>query len=354
MDRSALGWNPFFQQHFESLDDPALAPARVARQDRQLCLVYTDAGELTARLAGRLRHEAASPADLPAVGDWVAVEPRPAEGAATIRAVLPRTSCFLRKAAGSHADEQVVAANVDSVFLVSGLDGDFSPRRIERYLTVAWDSGAAPVVVLNKADLCGDVAAPVAEAEAVALGVPVLAVSAAERRGLDALAPYLAVGHTVAFLGSSGVGKSTLINALLDAERQAVRAVRADDSRGRHTTTHRELIPLPGGALLMDTPGLRELGLWGDETSLSASFADVEELAARCRFRDCAHRGEPGCAVQQALAEGELAVERWQSYLKLQRELRHLERRRDHKARLAERAKWRKIAIACRKYKKRW
>ncbi len=344
MNLTELGWAPRFAQHFGPFREQGLAPGRVAREERQRYLVCGEQGELTAEVAGRLRHEAASRAELPAVGDWVAVAARPAEGKATIHAVLPRKSAFLRKVAGSHTEEQVVAANVDVVFLVSGLDGDFSPRRIERYLALAWESGAQPVIVLNKADVCADVEARVAETESVAVGVPIHALSATEGRGLEALEAYLGPGGTGAFLGSSGVGKSTLINALLGEEALATAPVREDDSRGRHTTTHRELIVLPGRGLVIDTPGMRELQLWGDQDTLSQAFEDVEALAAACRFRDCAHQGEPGCAVQAALADGTLDSARWQSYLRLQRELRHLERRRDERARRAEEGRWKTIA----------
>jgi len=344
MTLSELGWTPPFAEHFEPFREQGLAPGRVARQERQRYLVCGEQGELAAEVAGRLRHEARSRRDLPAVGDWVALDARPAEGTATIHTVLPRQSAFVRKIAGGHTEEQVVAANVDVVFLVSGLDHEFSLRRLERYLTLVWESGAAPVVVLNKADLCPDVEARVREAEAVALGVPILAVSAAGNQGLDALRGHVTSGHTAALLGSSGVGKSTIINRLLGRDVLEVAPVREDDSRGRHTTTHRELIPLPDGGLVIDTPGMRELQLWADGHGLEHAFDDIAELAARCRFRDCAHSGEPGCAVQQALADGTLDVARWHSYLKLQRELRHLERRKDQKARLAEEGKWKKIA----------
>ena len=352
MGLTDLGWTPDLARHFEPFARQGLAPARVAREERQAYLVCTEQGELTAELAGKMRHEAASRGDLPAVGDWVAVAPRPTEGKATVLAVLPRTSAFSRKVAGGHTQEQVVAANVDTVFLVCGLDHEFNLRRLERYLTLVWESGAAPVVVLNKAYVCPDVEAHVGEAESVALGVPIHAISATERLGFDALEAHLGVGRTAAFLGSSGVGKSTIINRLLGTELLKTSAVRDDDSRGRHTTTHRELIVIPGKGMVIDTPGMRELQLWADGDGLRQAFDVIEALAAQCRFGDCAHHSEPGCAVQQALADGALAAERWQSYLKLQRELRHLERRKDQKARLAEEAKWKDIARLQRARKK--
>ena len=345
MNLSDLGWDPFFAQQFEPFASQGLEPARVALEHKTVYTVCGERGDLSAAVAGRLRFEAASRGSLPAVGDWVAIEPPLGEGQARIQAVLPRKSAFVRKVAGAETQEQVVVANVDTVFLVSGLDGELNPRRIERYLAVAWESGATPIVLLNKADVCEDAAASVADLEAFAPGVPALPMSAVSGVGLDALAPYLVAGRTVAFLGSSGVGKSTLINALLGAPRQEVQAVREDDRRGRHTTTRRELILLSGGALVIDTPGMRELQLWDGEDALQDTFGDVEGLAARCRFRDCAHGTEPGCAIREAIESGALDAGRLRSYLKLQRELDHLARRKDHKGRLAEKAKWKKIAL---------
>jgi ribosome biogenesis GTPase len=250
----------------------------------------------------------------------------------------------------------VVAANVDTVFLIAGLDHDFNPRRIERYLALAFESGAAPVVVLNKADLVGDVEARIAEIEATAFGVPVVAVSAQERFGLEALEPWLKPGQTVALLGSSGVGKSTLVNALLGGERQATTAVRESDSRGRHTTTYRELVPLPAGALLLDTPGMRGLKLWAGDGSLRSTFQDISALAGGCRFTDCKHAHEPGCAVLTAVEQGALDPARLESWRKLQRELRWLERRQDARARATELAKWKAITKSMKHHPKaeRW
>jgi ribosome biogenesis GTPase len=238
------------------------------------------------------------------------------------------------------------------VFLVTGLDNDFNLRRIERFLTVAWDSGARPVIVLNKTDLCPAFEERVAEVEAVALGIPVHPVCAREADTLAHLHQYLIRGQTVALLGSSGVGKSTITNTLLGTERQAVKAIRESDGRGRHTTSRRELILLPEGGLLIDNPGMREIQLWGDEETLKNAFADVEELTTQCRFRSCRHEGEPGCAVQEALAEEELDSHRYRSYLKLKREFKLLELRKDQRARLSEKSRWRKVAISERKRKK--
>ncbi len=333
----------------------ATTPARVLAVDRDQWTLRLADGERDGRLGGRFRASVDVGSQLPATGDWVLVDRPEAEiGPVRIVALLPRASAFSRstrergRGAPGAADEQVVAANVDAVFLVSGLDNDLNPRRLERYLALAWSSGADPVVVLNKADVAIDLNAAVRAVEKVARGVPVIVVSALELLGLDALGAWLRPGATVALLGSSGVGKSSLANALLGEERQATSAVRARDSRGRHTTTRRELIRLPGGALLLDTPGMRALELWDDGSGLEAAFDDVAEVAARCRFGDCRHEGEPGCAVLAAVDSGELPAERLASHRKLAREVRSVEIRSDPLARTAERKRWRAIQTSVR------
>jgi len=349
-----LGWQPFFEQHFAELCETGDIPARVARQEKTRYLLYGEAGELTAEVSGKLRHDAASRADLPVVGDWVVITPRPNEDTATIHAVLPRKSSFSRKQAGAITEAQVVAANVDTAFLVSGLDGgrNFNLARIERYLTLAYESSANPVIVLNKSDVCDEVERCVQDVERIALGVPIHPVSALTTDGLDDLRAYLTVGQTVVFLGSSGVGKSTLINSLLGDERLAVAAVRKGDHQGRHTTTWRELILLPDGGMLIDTPGMRELQMWGNEDAMRTGFQDIEALAEGCRFRDCRHRGEPGCAVKAAVADGTLDAGRLESYRKQERELAHLARKQSQKARLIEKAKWKQIGKWIRDFTK--
>jgi len=345
----ALGWDGGWKNEFASFFESGYEPARVTCEYREAYDVIGASGELQAEISGRFRHEHPLHKEWPAVGDWVAVAARPQEGAGTIHAVLPRRGCFSRKAAGERTEEQVVAANVDVAFLVTGLDGDFNLRRIERYLTVAWDSGARPVIVLNKADLCADVAGYLSDVENIAFGAPVIALSAATGDGLEALRVLLPPGVTGAFMGSSGVGKSSLVNALTGDARQTTRSVRSDDSRGRHTTTNRELIPLPNGGMIIDTPGMRELQIWTDDDGLETAFPDVEALAAQCRFADCTHNNEPGCAVQEALEKGTLQRDRFRSYGKLQREIQYQALRQDQSARLIEKNRWKKIAKEIRR-----
>ncbi len=327
----SLGWDPHFAALFEPYGAAGLVPGRIVKQFREQCLAAVPAGEMRVEVSGRFRHETEARGDYPAVGDWVAV--RSGGGnRGVVDAVLPRRSVFARKAAGALTEAQIVAANVDTVFLVTGLDGNFNVSRIERYLTAAWESGAFPVVVLNKSDLRADLDAVVGDVERIALGVPVAAVSAREGSNLASLEAHLEPGKTIAFLGPSGVGKSTLINRLLGEERLPTGPVRADDSRGRHTTTHRELVVLPGGALLIDTPGMRELQLWADEDSLDRSFDDILGLAETCRFADCGHGLEPGCAVRAAIESGALEPRRFANYLKQKKELNYLALRQDEKA----------------------
>lgn len=322
MDLKVYGWSSFFEQNFKTFSARGYLPGRVALEHKHIYRVHTGYGEVLAEVSGKLRYNASLREDYPAVGDWVVMAVRAGENRATIQAVLPRKSKFSRKAAGANTAEQIVAANIDTVFLVNALNQEFNVRRNERYLTMAWESGASPVIVLNKADLCGNIAGRVAEVESVAPGVPVHVISCAQNNGLESLSPYLdKKGHTVALLGSSGVGKSTLTNLLTGKELQQVNEVREGDDRGRHTTTYRELILLPSGAMVIDTPGMRELQLWDAGEGLKDTFADIERLARECRFRDCRHEKEPHCAVQKALREEALDPSRFANYLKLQKEL---------------------------------
>jgi ribosome biogenesis GTPase / thiamine phosphate phosphatase len=340
----SYGWSDALQHDFQPFAAQGLVPARVIVQQRNLYRLMAETGEIEGRISGRFAHEAAD-GGYPVTGDWVAAELK--GGAAVIAQVLPRRTVFTRMAAGTAKDRQVVAANVDVALLAASLNADLNLRRLERYLATAYESGAGPIILLTKADACAEPDELIAGVEAIAFGVPVLAVSVRTGQGLAALSALLEPGKTAVLLGSSGVGKSTLVNALAGAERMATREIREDDAHGRHTTTHRELILLPSGALILDTPGMRELALWDAEAGVAAAFAEttaqVEALAQGCRFRDCAHDREPGCAVRAALADGSLDAERWASFQKLRRELAFAVRKEDPLAAAAERKRW--IAI---------
>ncbi|HEY2179026.1 MAG TPA: ribosome small subunit-dependent GTPase A [Caulobacteraceae bacterium] len=345
------GWSPALQEAFAPHAADGLVPGRVIAQHRGSYQLITSAGEVRAEISGRLARDA-DPGGYPAAGDWVAAEPPAGDGPAIIHAVLPRRTAFTRKAAGRAGEAQVVAANVDVAFLVASLNADLNPRRLERYLAAAWQSGAAPVILLTKADTSPDPAAAAGRIEAG--GAPVHILSSVTGEGLDAVRAYLKPGVTAVMVGSSGAGKSTLANVLAGAERMAVGAIREDDARGRHTTSHRELILLPGGGLLLDTPGMRELALFEAEEGVAATFEDIEALAASCRFSNCAHEREPGCAVRAALQAGELDEGRWRSYRKLGRELEHLARQEDPLLREQNRRRWMQIHKANRaRYKAR-
>ena len=345
---SRLGWTPALADTFAPFAAQGLIAGRVALEHTHIYRVITEAGESLARVSGRLRHRAATRADFPAVGDWVAVQPPEQSGDSRIIAVLPRRSRFSRRAAGDPTEEQVVAANIDTVFLVAGLDGDFNPRRIERYLLVAVESGASPVVVLNKADVAEDAAAMADAVRASIADVPVHVVSCRVSGGVDVLRQYLGAGQTAALLGSSGVGKSTIVNRLVGHELLKTETVRESDSRGRHTSTARQMIVLPESGVLIDTPGMRELQLW-DSGDVRDAFDDVEGLAGNCKFRDCRHREEPGCAVLEAVASGALPAGRLQSYHKLQSEQAFHERQVDERAQIEERRRWKVLTKAAQK-----
>ncbi|HVM30944.1 MAG TPA: ribosome small subunit-dependent GTPase A [Candidatus Limnocylindrales bacterium] len=336
------GWTPAVARLFDEHVPPDLAPARVTSEERGRWLVIGGHGEALVSLAGRLRHEAASREDLPAVGDWVGLAAG-SDGGHVIQAVLPRRSRVARPARGDIPGAQVVAANIDLVLVVAALDHDFNLRRLERYMALAWSSGAEPAIVLNKADTCTDLVAHVDAVRSVAPGVPTVVISARAETGLDALAAMLRPGSTACLLGSSGVGKSSIVNALLGWQRQTTGDVRADDQRGRHTTTRRELLPLPGGALLIDSPGMRSVGMWDAEDGIDAAFEDVDRLAETCRFSDCRHEKEPGCAVQAAIDGGSLTADRLENRRRLERELAAIERRRSAAGRAEQRRQGRRL-----------
>lgn len=334
----ALGWDERLDAAFRPHREQQRAPARVAAEHRGAYEILDDRGERRAVVRGRLRDVALLSGGLPAVGDWVAVTI--GDGVPVIEAVLPRRTSVVRKTAALEADEQVLVANVDTLFVVSDLAGDLSARRLERYLATAYESGARPIVVLTKLDLCLNRSA-IAEAESVAIGVPVVAVSNVTGEGLEELDQFLRRGQTAALLGSSGVGKSTLVNRLAGTELMETREVRSD-GRGRHATRHRQLLRLPGGALLIDTPGMRELQLWAGD--LDEAFSDIAALAARCRFTDCAHDVEPGCAVRAAIATGELDPNRLASQRKLERELEVVAARASKRVWAERKRRWRQRA----------
>jgi ribosome biogenesis GTPase len=350
MTLAELGWNDFFAQAFAPWAAEGCLPARVTLELKGYYEVTGEFGAKLGQCSGRFINTAADQAAFPAIGDWVAVTPQTGEETRVhIHAILPRRTKFSRKAAGQEEIEQVVAANIDTVFLVSALDGNYHLHRLERYLAAAWASGAQPVILLNKADLAGaDTAEIEAEIATVAPGVPLFAVSAQTRRGLKALAPHLKPGTTIALLGSSGVGKSTLINRLVGENLQDTQEVRDVDGKGRHTTTSRELLVAPSGVIVIDTPGMREIQPWDAAAVVDTAFGDVAAIAARCRFRDCSHTVEPGCAVQAALADGSLELGRWQSYLRLGRATAHEVRRTDRQAQQQHKSHHKKLTKSLR------
>ncbi len=354
MNLQALGWNPFFEKSFYIYSGKSLIPGRISAEHKERYELFTEHGACWAETTGRFRYFAESRSEFPAVGDWVAAEYFPDNHIAMIHHILPRKNRFSRKTAGVRTEEQILAANIDRIFIVTGLDHDFNLRRIERYLILARESGTEPVVLLNKLDLCSDVDYKRLELKSISAHTPVHVLSAKLKNGVDMLKNFLRDNETSAFIGSSGVGKSTIINRLIGEDVQLTQTVSGFMDKGRHTTVRRELLILPGGGLLIDTPGLREIQLWSGEESLSDIFEDIAQIATQCRFRDCSHGKEPECAIQAALSEGSLDERRFLNYIKMQREIRFLQIRRNEGAARAERMRWKKIhADIKRNYKKK-
>ncbi|HAM81568.1 ribosome small subunit-dependent GTPase A [Ornithinibacillus bavariensis] len=334
-----LGW----KKEYDVLEDNV---ARVISVQKNSYRISDGDLEYLAHLSGKFLNESNSPLDFPSVGDWVEVQKIPEENKAVIKRVLPRRSQFVRQAAGNRTEAQIVAANIDIVFIVNSLNHDLNLRRIERYMILAYESGATPIILLTKRDqsTIDEIEDAIASVSEVAIGVPIIPISSLNGEGIEELLGYLSDGKTAALLGSSGVGKSTLINSLLGQEVQETKDIREDDSKGRHTTTHREMFMMPNGSMLIDTPGMREIQLWDGGTAIETTFQDIELLEKDCRFSDCRHTTEPGCRVQEALSTGELSEERFQSYLKLQKELAYEERKQNLKAKMEEKNKWKKIS----------
>lgn len=328
-DLVEYGWDEVWESNLPQLDLSQAFPARVISEHRDRYWVHSETKDYSARVSGKIKHQATMPDDFPAVGDWVVIKPQGEESGAVIQAILPRRSKFSRKTVGKRTEEQVIAANLDMVWIISSFDFDLNPARLERYITLVVESGAKPVLLLTKADLSETPQTIISDLMVRLVDVPVYAVSVVEPQGIDALRHFLEEGTTIALLGSSGVGKSTLINHLAGSDVMHTAPVREKDGKGRHTTTHRELILLPGGGLLLDTPGMREIQLWGPEEALEKGFADIEKIAEGCRFSDCSHGAEPGCAVHEALEKGKIPQDRIDNYKKLREELVQLERNQE-------------------------
>lgn len=343
MELKELGFNAFVEKHFEKFRLESLSIGRICAEHKESYKLFSENGELTAVISGKFRNNCKTREDFPTVGDWVLFENIKGENRAIIQSVLPRKSKFSRKVAGKETQEQVLASNIDFAFIVCALNYDFNLRRIERYLSLVWQSGATPVVVLTKKDLCTDVENKILEVENIAFGVEIHAISNLLAEGTEILQNYFNDNKTIVLLGSSGVGKSSLINNLAKENIMKVNYLRNNVEKGRHTTTHKQMIILPNGGLIIDTPGIRELQLWDAQDGINQTFNDIEEIAKLCKFRDCKHKDEPGCAVKNALKNGRLEPERLENYLKMQKEQEYLINRQEQSAAKVERNKWKAI-----------
>lgn len=350
---NSLGWNKFFEEQFKQFQEQGFHCGRVAIENKTNYLVLTEHGDVTGEVSGKYLFEAGKQSELPKVGDWVVISLFNNNADAVIHNILPRKTKISRKSIDKKIDEQIIAANVDVVFIVQSLDNNFNINRLERYLAATYQSGAKPVVVLNKMDLCNNIQEKL-ELVKTRTGIEdILNMSAKNGEGIDGMIKYLSPGITIAFVGSSGVGKSSLVNLLVGYEKLKTNEVREEDSRGRHTTTKRELVLLPSGGILIDTPGMREFGLWNMDEGISETFSEFEEFADACRYSDCTHTHETGCAVLSALAEGKISNKRYESYIKLRKELRYLESKQDKSAQLEEKRKWKIIHKEQKRFNKR-
>lgn len=352
MDLKKLGFDAVFEKYFENTRPDNFSIGRICAEYKENYKIFSEFGELNANISGKFRNNCSSREDFPAVGDWVLFDYIEKENKAIIKDILPRKSKFSRKVAGQQTQEQIIASNVDFAFIVCALNYDFNLRRIERYLSLVWQSGATPVVILTKSDLCSDVQDKVLDVENIAFGVDVHAISNISAEGITFLQKYFVNNKTVVLLGSSGVGKSSLINNLAKEEIMKVNVLRNGIEKGRHTTTHKQMIVLPDGGLIIDTPGIRELQLWDAQDGISQTFNDIEELAKTCKFSDCKHENEPGCAVQKAIANGILEKERLENYNKVQKEQKYLTSRQIQSAAKVERDKWKEIHKQIKYFKK--